>query len=141
WGGERWEMSRPQRRAARELRISGCQRGRELAELGRGGRGTANRGLLCSIVEFRSDGRARSFYGKRVVARTFLHVCDGGRQDPVNCTPLPDRCLLVTNRREQRMGKTDARVVELDHAFSNTSLERSQDALAVPVRNCDQVDC
>ena len=67
------------------------------------------------------------------MARPLLDVDDRAGERSVHCAALPDRRLLVADRREQRMGKAHPRVVELDHAFLDCRLERLEHAIPVAI--------
>ena len=108
--------------------IARCQVGRELGELGRRGGRSTSCGLLGGRVEVRGGDGVGAVDGQRHVAGPLLDVGDRPCERSVDRTALPDRRLLVADRREQRVGETETRVVELDHSLPRGGVERLDDA-------------
>ena len=116
-----------------QCRIAGCQVGCELGELGCRRRRSASPRLLGGRVEVRGGDGVGTIDGQRHVARPLLDVGDRPCERSVNRTALPDRSLLVADRREQGMSEAETRVVELHHSLPRGGIERLDDGLTMPV--------
>jgi hypothetical protein len=58
----------------------------------------------------------------------------------MNRPPIPDRRVLVTDRREQRVGEADARVSQFDDLLTDGRRQRLAYARGVPMRRGHQLD-
>ena len=116
-----------------------CEARGELGELGRRGGRTAGGRLPRGDVQLGCDSIVRIVGGEREVAGPFLEFGDDPGERAVDRTALPGRSLSVTDGREQRVGETNAEVVELENALTGCGVERLEDAISVSVRRRDEL--
>lgn len=103
----------------------------ELPELGGGGRRPAPRRECGRLVESGSHTRVGPSSCEREVPRALLEVGNHRGQRPV-CRPAgAERSALIADGGEQRVGKADPGLVELDHGRARCLLERVLRELAV----------
>ena len=137
--GQAVKRRRPQAAPTRQGGIAGRQLGGELTQLGPRSRCSTSGRALRRSLQLGSNRGVGAFHGARQVPGPLLHVGDCPGQRPMHRPALPQRRLLVADRRVQRMRETHLRAVELDHTLVNRRTQRVDDALRVPVRRGDQL--
>ena len=116
------------------------QLGGKLVQLGRcGGCATARR-VNGSGVELGGSDLVGAVRSEREMAGALLDLVRHLGERTMNRAALPDRCLLVTDRGDQRMREPQTRLVELDDPLSNSSLEGIEHPLPIVVDGRHQLD-